>query len=80
MRRKEGEGSRVFTRIVQAGGLTTCSPGSKMDRSPDLIRCLYRFQYNALPSPRSILKAIRAGVGFGSGTETNAIREIIVRH
>ena len=32
--------------------------------SPDLIWRVYRLQYNA------ILKAIRAGVGFGSGTET----------
>ena len=32
--------------------------------SPDLILCVYRFQYNA------ILKPICAGVGFGSGTET----------
>ena len=32
--------------------------------SPDLIRRVYRFQY--------ILKAIRVGVGFGSGTETSA--------
>ena len=31
--------------------------------SPDLIRRVYRL-------PRAILKAIRAGVGFGSGTET----------
>ena len=31
--------------------------------SPDLIRHVYHFQYN--------LKAIRAGVGFGSGTETS---------
>ena len=37
--------------------------------SPDLIRCVYRFPYNA----RAILKAIRAGVGFGSGTETTTI-------
>ena len=35
---------------------------------PDLIWCVYHFWYN---SPRAILKAIRAGVGFGSGTETN---------
>ena len=34
--------------------------------SPDLIRRVYCFQYNA----RVILKATRAGVGFGSGTET----------
>ena len=34
--------------------------------SLDLIRRIYRFQY----SPRTILKAICAGVGFGSGTET----------
>ena len=26
--------------------------------------------YQTLPSPRVLLKAIRAGVGFGSGTET----------
>ena len=32
--------------------------------SPDLIRRVYRLQYNA------ILKAIHAGVGFGSETET----------
>ena len=37
--------------------------------SPDLIRCVYHFQYNA-QEPRTILKAIRAGVGFGSETET----------
>ena len=33
--------------------------------SPDLIWC---FQYNL----RAILKAIRAGVGIGSGTEADA--------
>ena len=32
--------------------------------SPDLIWRVYRLQYN------TILKVIRAGVGFGSGTET----------
>ena len=29
--------------------------------------------YQTLPSPRAILKAIRAGIGFGSGTETSII-------
>ena len=33
---------------------------------PHPVRILYRFQYNARE-----LKAIRAGVGFGSGTETS---------
>ena len=28
------------------------------------IQRVYRFQYNALPSPRAILQAIRAGVGW----------------
>ena len=37
--------------------------------SPDLIRRVYRFQYNA----RAILKVIHAGVGFGSGTETTQL-------
>ena len=37
--------------------------------SPDLIRHIYRFQYNARPG--AVLKAIHAGVGFGSGTETS---------
>ena len=35
--------------------------------SPDLIRCMDCFQYNAW----AILKVICAGVGFGSGTETS---------
>ena len=39
--------------------------------SPDLIRRIYRFQYNALENPCTLLKAIHAGVGFGSGTETS---------
>ena len=39
--------------------------------SPDFI---YRFQY----SPCAILKAIRAGVGFGSETETNQIVLMLV--
>ena len=34
--------------------------------SSDFIWCVYRFQYN----PHVILKAIRARVGFGSGTKT----------
>ena len=34
--------------------------------SPDLILCVYHFQYNTW----AILKAICAGVGFGPGTET----------
>ena len=42
--------------------------------SPDLIRRIYRFQY----SPCAILKAIRAGVGFGSETETNQIVLMLV--
>ena len=37
--------------------------------SPDLIWRVYRFQYNT-QELRAVLKAIRAGVGFGSGTET----------
>ena len=36
---------------------------SDLVSSPDLIRCVYHFQ---------ILKAICAGVGFGSGTETKS--------
>ena len=36
--------------------------------SPDLIRRVYRLQYNVWEN--TILKVIRAGVGFGSGTET----------
>ena len=41
---------------------------------PDLIRRVYRLQYNA----RAILKAIRAWVGFGSGTETKSVCVCIV--
>ena len=40
--------------------------------SPDLVRHVYRLQYNV----RAILKAIRAGVGFGSGTETTSDMDI----
>ena len=41
--------------------------------SPDLIRYAYRFQYKAWEKDTecAILKAICAGVGFGSGTETS---------
>ena len=44
-----------------------------MVSSPDLIRRVYCFQYN----PCAILKAICAGVGFGSGTETSPGNEVI---
>ena len=37
--------------------------------SPDFIWRVYRFHYNT-QELRAVLKAIRAGVGFGSGTET----------
>ena len=37
--------------------------------SPDVIWRIYCFQYNV----QAILKAIRAGVGFGSGTETSTL-------
>ena len=38
--------------------------------SPDLIQHVHHFQYNAWENTHAILKAIRAGVGFGSGTKT----------
>ena len=44
--------------------------------SPDLIRRVYRFQYN-MQKTRAVLKAIRAGVGFGSGTETSTVLETV---
>ena len=44
-------------------------PPQLLVSSPDLIWCIYRFQYNVCV----ILKAICAGVGFGSGTETTQL-------
>ena len=45
--------------------------------SPDLIRHIYHFQYNARETA-AILKEICAGVDFGSGTETTIVRKIDV--
>ena len=41
---------------------------SHLVSSPDHIRRVYHFQYNV----HAILKVIRTGIGFGSGTETNS--------
>ena len=40
--------------------------------SPDIIRRVYRFQYNAWENACDS-EAIRAGIGFGSGTETTPV-------
>ena len=44
----------------------TTSVQANLVPSPDLIRPVYRFQYDVC----AILKVISAGIGFGSGTET----------
>ena len=56
---KQGKEKRICVN-VRGGGIHYLNLVS----SPDLIRQVYRFQYN-------VRKVICAGVGFGSGTETN---------
>ena len=41
----------------------------RASRVPNLIRCVYHFQYN---TPRAILEVIHAGVGFRSGTQNTS--------
>ena len=49
-------------------------PPHHLVSSPDLIQCVYRFQYNA------ILKPIHTGVGFRSGTETTPTQLDVSNH